>query len=84
LVSLLKIFKIRSGVIINKYDINKDVSISIEEFIESNGISLLAKIPFDKNFIKAIQSSRSIIHYDCSYRDKFNTIWSDIEKILLN
>ncbi len=84
LINLLKIFKIPSGVIINKYDINTDMSKSIEQFIESEGISLLAKIPFDKKFIKAIQNSKSIIEYDHSYKSKFKIIWDDIQKIILN
>lgn len=84
LINLLKIFKIPSSVIINKYDINTDMSKSIEHFIESEGISLLAKIPFDKKFIKAIQNSKSIIKYDHSYKSKFEIIWNDIQKITLN
>lgn len=84
LINLLKIFRIPSGVIINKYDINTDMSNVIGQFIESVGISLLAKIPFDKKFIKAIQSSKSIIEYDHSYKSKFKIIWNDIQKIILN
>lgn len=80
LVDLLKIFKIPSGVIINKFDINADMSRNIEEFINLEGIKLLAKIPFDKNFIKAIQNSKSIIEYDLSYRTRFKIIWDDIQK----
>ena len=84
LLILLKILKIPGGVIINKFDINADVSRRIEEFIKSEGIILLSKISFDKNFIKAIQSSRSIINYDRSYLDKFKSIWNEIQKVVLN
>ena len=84
LINLLKIFKIQSGVIVNKYDINTDMSNVIEQFIESEEISLLAKIPFDKKFIKAIQNSKSIIEYDHYYKNKFKIIWNDIQKIILN
>jgi MinD superfamily P-loop ATPase len=84
LIILLKIFKIPAGVIINKFDINIDVSRHIEEFIKSEGIILLSKISFDKNFINAIQSSRSIINYDHSYLDKFKSIWNEIQKVVLN
>jgi len=84
LINLLKIFKIPSGVIINKYDINTDMSNSIEKFIRPEGISLLAKIPFDKKFIKAIQNSKSIIEYNHAYIDTFKTIWNDIQKVILN
>ncbi|MBU1299402.1 MAG: hypothetical protein KKF20_03455 [Bacteroidetes bacterium] len=79
LVNLLKIFKFPSGVIINKYDINIEMSKNIEEFIQSQGISLLDKIPFDKTFVKAIQNSKSIIEFDKNYESKFKNIWNDIE-----
>lgn len=84
LIDLLKIFKIKSGVIINKFNINDYVSKIIEEYIDSEGVKLLVKIPFDKNFIKAVQSSRSIISYDFSYLNKFKAIWNDIQKVVLN
>ena len=84
LVDLLKIFKIPSAVIINKFDINTEMSKSIEQFIEPHGISLLAKIPFDKQFIKAIQNSKSIIEYDHSYENRFKIILYYIQKIILN
>lgn len=84
LIELLRIFKIPSGVIINKFDINADMSRNIEGFIKSEGINILAKIPFSKKFIKAIQNSISIIEYDRTYADMFRIIWMDIQKILLN
>ncbi len=84
LIDLLKIFKIPSGVIINKYDINVEMSGNIEEYIHSEGIPLLAKIPFDKMFVKAIQNSKSIIEFDKSYESKFKNIWTEIETIVKN
>ncbi len=84
LINLLKMFKISSGVIINKFGINTDMSKNIEGFIKSEGINILAKIPFNKKFIKAIQNSKSIIEYDRTYADMFRIIWMDIQKILLN
>ena len=84
LVDLLKIFKIPSGVIINKFDINTDMSRNIEEFINLEGIKLLAKIPFDKKFVQAIQNSKAIIEYDHTYESRFKIIWDDIQQILLN
>ena len=84
LIDLLKIFKIPSGVIINKYDINVEMSGNIEEFIRSEEIPLIAKIPFDKMFVKAIQNSKSIIELDKNYESKFINIWNDIEEIIKN
>jgi MinD superfamily P-loop ATPase len=84
LLNLLKIFKIPGTVIINKFDINIEMSKSIQEYTRSEGVRLLAKIPFDKNFIKAIQNSKSVIEYDSAYKDRFNDIWNEIQNNLLN
>jgi len=84
LLDLLKIFKFPSGVIINKYDINIEMSKNIEEFIQSQGISLLDKVLFDKTFVKAIQNSKSIIEFDKNYESKFKNIWNSIERIIKN
>ncbi len=84
LLDLLKIFKIPSGVIINRYDINIEMSGNIEEFIQSEKIPVFAKIPFDKIFVKAIQNSKSIIEFDKSYKSEFQNIWAKIENILRN
>jgi MinD superfamily P-loop ATPase len=84
LISLLNIFKIQSGVIINKFDINSDMSKRIEDFIQSEGVKLLAKIPFDKTFVKAVQHSKSIIEYDPRYKERFRIIWDNIQNTLLN
>lgn len=84
LLNLLKLFKIQGMVIINKFDINIHMSKNIENYIQSEGIKLLAKIPFDINFVKAIQNSKTIVEYDHAYKDIFNDIWDKIQKALLN
>jgi MinD superfamily P-loop ATPase len=81
-INLLKIFKIPSGVIINKCNINDEMSNQIEKHIVSQGIKLLAKIPFDRKFIEAIQNSRSVTEYEYSYKRTFNSIWNDIHNSL--
>ncbi|MFO7445589.1 MAG: ATP-binding protein [Ignavibacteriaceae bacterium] len=83
ILNLMKLSKVSGTVIINKYDINIDMSSNIEEYVNSEGIKILAKIPFDKNFIKAIQNSKTIIEYDISYSKYFKGIWEDIQSILL-
>ena len=47
-------FKVKTGVVINKFDLNEDKSKEIEKFAESEKIPLLGKIPFDECVPKAI------------------------------
>jgi MinD superfamily P-loop ATPase len=84
LVDLLKMFRIPSGVIINKYDINPGMSREIETFIESEKIRLLSKIPFSKIFIKSVQNSIPVTQYDVSFRKTFSMIWNDVQNILIS
>jgi MinD superfamily P-loop ATPase len=72
-------FKIKKGIIINKYDLNLKFSKKIEEFAKENKISILAKIPFDKSFVKAMTEMIPIIIYNPKYLTIFNNIKEKIE-----
>ncbi len=47
-------FKVKTGVVVNKYDLNEEVSNKIKSFSEENGSVFLGVIPFDKSVSKAI------------------------------
>lgn len=83
LTELLKIFKIPSGAIINKYNLNEDITEQIENYLLNEKIPLIGKIPFDNSFTKAIQNLKSITDYDKKYLPLFNNIL-DIIKSLIN
>jgi MinD superfamily P-loop ATPase len=67
-------FKINKGIIINKHDINKEFTEEIEKFAERNNIKILAKIPFDKAFVKAMTAMIPIIEYSPEYQKLFEDI----------
>ncbi|MCF7862285.1 ATP-binding protein [Candidatus Woesearchaeota archaeon] len=78
-IEILKHFKIKFGLIINKYDIN-DCS-NIEDYAAANSISVLSKIPYDKAFAKALVNCIPIISTSPSYK----AIFEDIrDKVLKN
>lgn len=64
-------FRIKKGIIINKYDINKEYSEKIESFAEKNRIKIIAKILFDNAFVKAMTEMIPIIDYDKKYKRIF-------------
>jgi len=72
-------FRIPYGIIINKYDLNKDFSKKIEEFIKNNKISLLGKIPYDRKFVEALVNLTPIIEYDKKFEKLFRKIIKEIE-----
>lgn len=73
-------FRIPYGIVINKYDLNKEFSKKIEKFTEKYKIPLLGKIPYDKKFVEALVNLKPIILYD----KKFTKIFQNILKNTFN
>jgi MinD superfamily P-loop ATPase len=83
--SIVNHFKISSGIIINKYDINEGITKNIEEYAKKEKLAILAKIPFDKKFVMALTKMQPIVTYDTSYVKIFNSIQhSVLQKIKEN
>ncbi|MDZ7740489.1 MAG: ATP-binding protein [Bacteroidota bacterium] len=61
---LVKKFRLRSGCIINKYDLNHGISAKIKSFLLDQDVSLIAEFPYHKSFSKAITLGKTIIEYD--------------------
>ncbi len=61
---LVKKFGIKAGCIINKADINPDKVKEIHQFLETEDIQLIAEIPYDENFTKAMTMGKTIVEYD--------------------
>lgn len=61
---LIRKFDITCYALINKYDINREVTRQIEEFLKKESIPLLGKIPFDVSVVKAMVAGLSITEYD--------------------
>ncbi|RLI99830.1 MAG: P-loop ATPase [Candidatus Aenigmatarchaeota archaeon] len=73
-------FKIPAGIIINKFDINLNQTTKIEDFAKINKLELIEKIPFDKQFAKALTEMVPIIKYDETYKLMFDNIKSKLLK----
>lgn len=62
--------------VINKYDLNMNISEKIEEFCNKNNIPLIGKIKFDKGVIEAIVNGKTIIEYDkTDVKEEIVKIW---------
>ena len=72
--SVVNHFSMKKGIIINKYDINPYLSDKIANFAKENSISLLAKIPFDKEFVRAMTAMVPLIDFNKGYESMFNDI----------
>ncbi len=56
-------YRLRFGIVINKWDINRKKSREIEQYCEANEYDLLGKMEFDETVVKATMEGKSIIQY---------------------
>ena len=62
--ALVKKFKIKSGCIINKHDLNPHISEAIREFMSEESIDFIAEIPYDEVFTQAMIQGKTMAEYD--------------------
>ena len=58
-------FGVKTAVCINKFDTNMQNTKKIESFCLEQGISLMGRIPFDANAVKAINNGLTNVDIDC-------------------
>ena len=61
---LVKTFNLKAVCIVNKYDLNVDMTKKIEDYLKGEGIELVAKLPYDETFTKALATAKPIVEYD--------------------
>jgi len=73
-------FGIPHGIIINKHDINPDFTRKIEQFAKESSIPILGKLPYDKDFVRAVVSLKPVVEINPKYHKTFQ----DLSKTVLN
>ncbi|MBD5638588.1 4Fe-4S binding protein [Clostridium botulinum] len=82
-VALCNHFGIFAMVCVNKYDINKEMTVDIENFINEKGIKLVGKIPYDNIVMKSINELKPITCYKESIANKaIENMWESIKKTI--
>jgi MinD superfamily P-loop ATPase len=56
-------FKTPVKIVINKYDLNIDITEKITDYCDQNNIPLIGKIPFDESIVKAMVEGKTIVEY---------------------
>jgi MinD superfamily P-loop ATPase len=59
-------FGVKTGVIVNKFDLNGEIVSRMEQFLGSAGVPLLGKIHFDTTVNRAIAEGRTVTEYSDS------------------
>ncbi len=76
-------FHIKAGCIINKADINNEMTEKIKGFLQENNIVHLASIPYDESFTKAMVECKTIVEIE-NNKVKYLLVdaWNKIKQII--
>jgi len=76
-----KHFKVPLKLIVNKYDLNVNMTEEIENFCKDNDIETLGRIPFDKSIVSAMVEGKTIIEYkDGKPKNDIIRIWEKLKE----
>lgn len=81
---LARHFDIPASVCINKYDLNRDMTETIEAYARDKGLPVVGRIPFDPSFTEAMVQKQTIIEYDdtCDASQAVKGVWERVRSIL--
>jgi len=75
-------FGVLVKLVINKYDLNIDMTEKIERYCRDNNIPLMGKIGFDESVVKAMVEGKTIIEYpDGKTKEETKKIWDSLLSI---
>ncbi|MFW6297838.1 MAG: P-loop NTPase [Desulfosalsimonas sp.] len=78
---VIKFFNIKSGVIVNKYDLNQEKTREIIGITQETNSEFLGAIPYDKSITKAQLKGLSVVEYtDNETTAAINDIWQKISR----
>ena len=82
-IGVTKHFGILTKLVINKYDLNLEMTERIEQYCQKSNISLIGRIGFNKSVVKAMVEGKTIIEYsDNGIKGVINKIWDELQKEL--
>jgi MinD superfamily P-loop ATPase len=84
LVDLASHFKVKTGICINKYDINPELTSDIENYAVENNIDMHGKIPFDSQFIEAQIEGKPYVEIAGTKKTEIiKNIWKSVNERLI-
>ena len=80
LVVLVNSFNIPVFAIINKFDINKEITNKVENYLVENKIPLIGQLPFNTKMVESMVHGKTIVEYvaEENISKEFYSIWNKI------
>jgi len=73
-------FKVSVKLVINKWDLNSNMTEQIEEYCKQSNIPVAGRIPFDKAIVEAMVEGKTIIEHSSSkLKEIIEDIWKQIK-----
>jgi len=72
-------FKIKSGIVINKFDLEKSFCLKIKSYAKKNDIPIIGRIPYKRDFVDSTIKMKPVVEINSEYKIIFREI---IEKII--
>ena len=83
ILQLVTHFGIITGICINKFDINPELTTRIEKFADEKNVKILGRIPFDASVINAQIAGTSIVDYETNQvSESIKKLWYNLEREL--
>ncbi|MDC7228620.1 MAG: ATP-binding protein [Spirochaetales bacterium] len=81
---LVKKFKIKAGLVVNKWDLNKSLTDELETYAKSEGINLISKLPYNEDFTKAITAGKTAAEfYESEISGLIKEAWENARKEII-
>lgn len=71
-------FGIKHGIVINKFDLDRNFCSEIEKFAKKNKIPVVGRIPYRKDFVKSTIKMKPVAEINPKYRKIFEDIINEI------
>ena len=78
---LVKMFRIKSGCVINKADLNSDVRRDLHRFLVEESIPVLAEIPYNEQFTAAVTNGKTIVEWDADLEYLVRDCWEKVTQL---
>ncbi len=72
-------FGIPCGIVINKFDLERNFCLEIEKYAKKNKIPIIGKIPYRNDFVKATIKMKPVVEINKKYKPLFNSIIKKID-----
>ena len=83
-VQLAAYFKVPAMLCVNKFDLNPDQTLVIEDRAKAQGVTVLARVPFDPVFTESMVQGKTVFEYKIESEAAYalKQVWSEIGKVL--